>query len=325
MKSWWMKKVLDTDAMILFAMPFMLQPGKSFKCAEMQPPRTENNRAAQVAHIINCSECISVTVTDIHPTLIHIPSDIVWKVVTQGLTELWETRECSQPTFNNLPLLNDNIPCSDGSHKIICGLGRNNKIESSSFTEVASEMAGLSQSILTLLIRLISYETYIYGYVNISWTKYRKNGIKFLKLIQSDDKIFKQLRSIAGLLAPLLRETSVELRDLEPQSVIDFRIAFYVKRSYNFRYTELAGRANEILDQAGLALLSFLKSLKEKHDFKLSLHAVLGSDYVREFADRNLVNNGEHYRVKDYINPTQPEYSFEQVGWGWGANPVDRD
>lgn len=314
----WIKNVLSDEAAIVYLMPFVLRRGVPFSCNVMKAPRVFNNRSIQIEHMKNCSDCVELCATDFHPLEVYVDGNSIWKIVVYGLLELHETRNAPFPTFNNLPCLLDGKPHQQGKHLIIFGLGRSSRTEEN-FTESISNGAGFDQTRMTLLMRIITFNVInVYGAVEVSPDDILESGVVFLNLLKQDfaGPINMKLQKISKVLSRLLREVGRDLVDTEPESVLEFRRHFYGRRTYEFKYTELEGIANQTLDTTGLLMLDFIESLSN-HGFKISILRILGMEFCRTFITRNLVQNGDMFQVREERDSSQPSYSKTFVGGGW--------
>ena len=312
----WMLALLDTEALVVYCLPFVLKKGIPFPCKVMNGPRVPVNRDIQIKHLIGCRDCCALTCTDFHPTVIQVGSKTIWRIVLRGLIELFDTGFDPYPTFNGLPCLLDGCPSKHGKHQLIFGLGRHSKRNEHEWdTETSiADRAGFHQSRLLILMRFISNIKRVYGSLTIGSTDFKPFARQLLVLLQSDidNTANLALLDIASTLAPLLREVSSDLVDSEPESVLDFRQDFYVKRTFEFKYTERAGQANLILDSAGLKVLNFIHSLPEM-DFRTSLTAVFGSVFVTEFKNRMLIATDGGYRVRESDEGTPTVFSVQII------------
>ena len=309
----WMNAILSEDAIITYCLPYVLKKGKPFPCKVMNGPRVQVNRQIQINHLLRCKDCASLVCTDFHPSMVKVSIKTIWKIVINGLLELIETSFDPYPTCNGLPVLTHGVPSKHGKHLLIFGLGkhaRRNDHEWDSDPEI-SIGAGFHQSKMVLLMKIVSRITEIYGSVKIGYSDFKPAAREFLQLLQSDyrSSVNRAFTNLAYDLTPLLRVVEDDLAVTEPQSILDFRQQFYVERTFQFNYVDLEGKANCILDTVGLNFLKFLTILPPMN-LKVSLTETFGSSYATTFINRNLDKMDSCYKVKESVDPSQPEYAF---------------
>ena len=308
----WIESILSEDALITYCLPYVLKKGKPFPCKVMNGPRVQVNRNIQINHLLHCKECASHACTDFHPSLVRVGLKTIWKMVINGLLELIETSFDPYPTYNGLPVLSNGVPSKHGKHLLIFGVGkhaRRNDHEWDGDPEIRNG-AGFHQSKMFLLMKIVSRITEIYGSVSIGYSDFKPAAREFLLFLKNDySSVNHALNNLAYDLSPLLRVVKDDLAVTEPQSVLDFRQQFYVERTFQFNYVDLEGKANCILDTVGLNFLKFLTILPPMN-LRVSLTETFGSSYANTFINRNLDKKDSCYKVKESVDPSQPEYAF---------------
>ena len=305
-KAAWIENCLTKDAMVIHILPYILCEGINFPCPCMNKYRTIENRAEQIQHQKSCESCSLLAASDFHPLKVRVPSYLIWQAVYKGTLELWNTRNDSSPSFNNLIMRSSaDKPDDLGSHLIIAGRGRHNNTSCESLSELPLSV-GSTQAMLTIFVRVVSTVTEIKGRVRLSPKCFRPNANLFLQALcsETDFKLSKMLEKIALQLSPLLREVPVKFRSQEHPDLVKFKTMYYVADGYKFIYSvsdDNLSPVNRHLDLAGAHLLLLLSRLQSL-GLKLSLSTVMGSEFRETFAIRNLVTDIDGFRLKADLN-----------------------
>ena len=305
-KAAWIEGCLTKDAMVVHILPFILREGINFPCPCMNKYRIEANRVEQLQHQKSCDACSLLAATDFHPLKVRIPTYLIWQAVYKGTLEMWNTRNESSPSFNNLIMKNMNEkPDDDGSHLIVSGRGRHNNTTCDNLNDLPLSV-GSTQATLTLFVRLISDTTQVKGRVWLSPKSFRPNAELLLQALcnETDYKLSKMLEKVALQLSPLLREVPVKFRNQEHLDLVHFKTGYYNTGGYKFIYLnngEGNSPVNTYLDMAGALLLPLLSRIHSL-GLKLSLSMVMGLEFRQIFAKRNLIPDMDGFRLRAELN-----------------------
>ena len=302
-KAVWIEACVVKTAIATFILPFVPREGAPFPCSEMKTPMTPANRQAQINHQMSCNTCVCLGAVDFHPQVVTVPAYLIWQTIFSGALELWETRECEMPSFNNLVQKDKNEkPDPKGATLIISGMGRHADSKCDILADLRPS-TGVTQSLLTLFMRLITYETKVKGRATLCHLDFRPNAHLFLQALTQEQtyRLSKNLEQVALELCPLLRQLPARVRAQEHPHVTQFKQTFY--KTYKFAFCDCEDKLcpiNSYLDKTGARLLEYLTQVKST-GFIVSLSSVMGSSFTQEFIVRNLNPSDDGFRLSAHL------------------------
>ena len=301
----WIEKALQKDAISIFLLPFVVRSGIPFPHDIMKELRLPANRSKQISHQEACEICSLLSATDFHPQDIKVPSYMVWTIVYAGCYEMWQTRDQYMPTYNNLVMRSQKErPLRSGGHLIIGGLGRHSGAGVSNIDQL-SPIAGLTQSQLTLFVRLVSTVRKVHGSVYLCPRDFRPDVEPVLQHLTTDEgtDLSKMIETAARPLIPLLREVPMRFKSQEHPNIVAFKLKFYGKKEFEFIYSTSSDPTcpiNHQFDQTGLLTLRVLQKFHNL-GFMVTLSEVMGESFVQTFTARRFKQDGDGYRATPFL------------------------
>ena len=304
-KAAWIETCLNKEALVIHILPYILREGVPFPCTPMKCLRISDNRTKQIDHQKACNSCSMLSATDFHPLKVRIPTYLIWQAVFRGTLEMWDTRNLTSPTFNNLIMLNPNEkPDDTGAHLIITGRGRHNNVDCSTLAELSLSV-GSTQAFLLVYVRLISTVTHVKGRAWLGPKDFRQDANLLLQTLcsETDYRVSKMIEKVALQLSPLLREVPVKFRREEPICFVNFKTKYYSNNGYQFEFCECTDNCSldRHLDLAGTFMLLLLGKVSSL-GLKLSLNVVMGSQFTEDFICRNLTSSEDGFRLRADLN-----------------------